>query len=142
MYQPFKYQLREYQQSHDQETLVNIFNIPNNNKSVREQSNNRHAGTHMNNTELIKFIEDIIVEPAAWLLDSLDYQHNKRTFDLCNKHNITVYRIPPNTTGWLQPCDIVLLGPAIQMVRIIFLTEFCVGARQHNNRLQCPAKRR
>ena len=32
-------------------------------------------------------------------------------------HNITVYRIPPNSTGWLQPCDIVLFGPAKQKVR-------------------------
>ena len=28
-----------------------------------------------------------------------------------------MYRIPPNTTGWLQPCDIVLFGPAKQKVR-------------------------
>ena len=47
----------------------------------------------------------------------IGYHCNKRTIDLCNKHNITVYRIPPNTTGWLQPCDIVLFGPAKQMVR-------------------------
>ena len=71
---------------------------------------------------MIKFIEDIIVEhtqdqPGALFLDSLGYQHNSRTLDLCNKHNITVYRIPPNTTGWLQPCDVVLFGPAKQRVR-------------------------
>ena len=28
-----------------------------------------------------------------------------------------MYRIPPNTTGWLQPCDVVLFGPAKQKVR-------------------------
>ena len=49
----------------------------------------------MNNDELIKFIEDIIVghtqdQPAAWLLDSLGYQHNNLTIDICNKHSITV----------------------------------------------------
>ena len=76
----------------------------------------------MNNVELIKFIEDIIVEhtqdqPAVWLLDSLGYQHSNRTIDIYNKHNITVYRIPPNTTGWLQSCDIVLFVPAKQKVR-------------------------
>ena len=32
-------------------------------------------------------------------------------------HNITVYRILPNRTGWLQPSDIVLFGPAKQKVR-------------------------
>ena len=55
--------------------LVNIFSIPNNNKSVRKQPNNQYAVTesgHINNTELIKFIDDIIAEhaqdqPAAWL---------------------------------------------------------------------------
>ena len=46
-----------------------------------------------------------------------DYQHNDRTTQTCNKHYITVYRIPPNTTGWLQPCDIVLFDPAKQKVR-------------------------
>ena len=76
----------------------------------------------MNNQQLIRFIEDIIVEhtqaqPAAWLLGSLGYQHNNHTLEVCNKHNITVYRIPPNTTGWLQPCDIVLFGPSKPKVR-------------------------
>ena len=104
---------------------VNIFNIIDNNKAVRDQYNIRYGGTelgHMNNDELIKFIEDIIVEhtqdqPAVWLVDSLCYQHNNRTIDICNKHSITVYRIPTNTSGWLQPCDIVLFGPAKQRVR-------------------------
>ena len=43
---------------------INIFNIPDN-KPVRDQPNNRYTGTesgHMNHNELIKFIEDIIVE--------------------------------------------------------------------------------
>ena len=35
-------------------------------------------------------------------LDSLGYQHNERTTQTCNKHNITVYRIPPHTTAWLH----------------------------------------
>ena len=49
----------------------------------------------MNNLELIKLIEDAIVEhtkdqTAALLLDSLGYQHNDRTIQTCNKYNITV----------------------------------------------------
>ena len=104
---------------------INIFNIPNNSKPVRDMYNNRYTGTesgNMNHNELIKFIEDIIVEhtqdkPAALFLDSLGYQHNKETTQTCNKHNITVYRIPPNTTAWLQPCDILLFGSAKQTVR-------------------------
>ena len=91
----------------------------------RDTAGYRYTGTesgNMNNDELIKFIEDIIVEctqdrPAALFLDSLGYQHNNRTIETCNKHNITVYRIPPNTTAWLQPCDVVLFGLAKQKVR-------------------------
>ena len=69
-----------------------------------------------------KFIETIIVQhtqdqPAALLLDSQGYQHNDFTTQTCNYHNITLYRKPPNTTGWLQPCDIVLFDPAKQVVR-------------------------
>ena len=59
---------------------INIFNIPNNDKPVRDTAGNRYTGTEsgkMNNDELIKFIEDIIVEhtqdrPAAFLLTHLD----------------------------------------------------------------------
>ena len=65
----------------------------------------------------IIIVEHTQDQPAAWLMDSLGYQHNNRTIYICNKHSITGYRIPPNTTGWLQPCDIVLFGPAKQMVR-------------------------
>ena len=71
----------------------------------------------MNNDELIKFIEDIIAEhtqdqPAALFLDSLEYQHNDKTTQICNKHNITLYRIPVNSIAWLQPWDVLLFGPA------------------------------
>ena len=57
----------------------------------------------MNNDELIKFIEEIIVEhtqdqPAAWLLDSVGYQHNSRTLEVCNKHNIEY--LPILLTGY------------------------------------------
>ena len=62
-------------------------------------------------------VEDIQDQPAALLLDSVGYQHNDRTTQTCNKHNITLYRIPPNTTAWLQPRDVLLFGPAKQMVR-------------------------
>ena len=91
---------------------INIFHIPNNNQPVRGQHNNRYVGTesgNMNNDELIKFSEDIIVENTQDQPAALGYRHNK--------HNITVCRIPPNSTAWLQPCDIVLFGPAKQMVR-------------------------
>ena len=88
----------------------NIFNIPNNNKPVREHIN-RYTGTEsgsMNNNELIKLIEDIIVEhtqdqPAALFLDSLGYQYNDHTTQICNKNNISVYRRPANFATWLKP---------------------------------------
>lgn len=52
----------------------------------------------MNNHQLIKYIEDTIVEhtqdlPAALLLNSVGYQNNDRHTQICNKHKITVYRI-------------------------------------------------
>ena len=73
--------------------------MPNNNKSVRDQLNNRYGS--MNNDELVKFIVDTIAErkqdqPAASLLDSLGYQHNDRTAFACSQHNITY--IPSNIT--------------------------------------------
>ena len=76
----------------------------------------------MSNDELIKIIEDIIVEhtqyqPAVLLLDSLGYQHNDPATQTRNKHNTTVYKVPPNTTAWLPPFDALLLGPAKQKVR-------------------------
>ena len=80
-----------------------------------------NSGTTKYIINIFKFIEIIIVEHTqhhltACLLDSLGYQHSNRTIDICNKHYITVYRIPPKTTGWLQPYDIVLFGPAKQKV--------------------------
>ena len=66
---------------------------------------------------LLNIIEHTQDQPAALLLDSLGYQHNDRTSQTRNKHNITVYRIPPNTTGWLQPWDVVVFGPAKNKVR-------------------------
>ena len=63
------------------------------------------------------------VETISCIVHNIIYQHSNvsttqsRTVEVCNKHNITVYRIPLNTTGWLQPCDIVLFGPAKQKVR-------------------------
>ena len=76
----------------------------------------------MNNNELIKFIDDIIAEhthdqPSASLLDSIGYKHNGRTTQTCKKHNTTLFRIPTNTTAWLQPCDELLFGSAKQKVR-------------------------
>ena len=52
------------------------------------------------------------------LLDPLGYLHNDGTTPTCNKHNITVYRIPPNTTAWLQLCDVLVFGSAKQKVDI------------------------
>ena len=60
----------------------------------------------------VLYIEHIQDQPAALLLDLLGYQHNDKTTQICNKH---MYRIPPNTSGWLQPYDIVLLGSVKQM---------------------------
>ena len=61
-----------------------MFNISNNSKPVRDTAGNRYTGTesgNMNNEQLIRFIEDIIVEhtpdkSVALFLDSLGFQHN------------------------------------------------------------------
>jgi len=106
---------------------INVFNIIGNTEPIFDDYHNRYTATDsgaMNNDELIKFIETIIVEhtkdkPAALILDALGYQHNDRTKQICNKHNITLYKVPPNTTGWLQPCDVTLFGPTKQKVRSV-----------------------
>ncbi len=65
----------------------------------------------------VSTVEHTQERPAALILDALGYQHNERTKQICNKHNITLYKVPPNTTGWLQPCDVTLFGPTKQKVR-------------------------
>ena len=45
-------------------------------------------------------------------MDALGYQHNERTKQIVNKHNITLYKVPSNSTAWIQPCHVLLLGPA------------------------------
>ena len=48
-------------------------------------------------------------------LDAASINRSGITRELCNKNNITVVRIPPNTTAWLQPCEV--FGPAKNKVR-------------------------
>ena len=60
----------------------------------------------MNNDELIKLIETIIVEytqdqPTVLLLDSLGYQHNDRATRTCNTHSITLQRTYEQFSGAL-----------------------------------------
>ena len=89
-------------------------------------------GGSMTPERLLNFINPVIIKdtdraPAALfldaasinrsdatrLLDSLGYQHNDRTIDMCNKHTITVYRTPPNTTGRRCGTNISLIGHQI-----------------------------
>ena len=56
----------------------------------------------MNNDEFIKFIEDIIVEHTQDQPQLGCWTH------LAQHYNVSY------TTGWLQPCDIVLFGPSKQ----------------------------
>ena len=74
-------------------------------------------------------------QPAAWLLESIDYQHNNRTIDLCNKHSITVYRIPPNTTGWLQPCDSIVWSTDLWTNRCEQVTTRVTTAQLYTHRI-------
>ena len=50
-------------------------------------------------------------------LDAASINRSDITIEPCNKNNITVVRIPPNATAWLQPCDVLLCGPAKNKVR-------------------------
>ena len=106
-------------------SMTECFNIRSNTKPFTDSNNNQYVGAksvNMNQKQLINFVNEVIIKytkgrTAALYMDSLGYQHNKNTMAHCNNNNITVYRIPPNTTGWLQPCDIVLFDPAKQMVK-------------------------
>ena len=95
-----------------------VFNIQSNTKPVTDSNNNQYAGTksgNMNQKQLINFVNEVTIKytegrPAALNMDSLRYQHNKNTIAHCNNNNITVYRIPPNTTIWLvttMRCSII-----------------------------------
>ena len=55
--------------------------------------------------------------PAVLLLDVASINRSDATRELCNKNNIIVVPIPRNTTAWLQPCDVFVLGSAKNKVR-------------------------
>ena len=50
-------------------------------------------------------------------LDAASINRSDATRELCNNNNITIVPIPPNTTAWLQPCDVLVFGPAKNKVR-------------------------
>ena len=71
---------------------------------------------------LFNFINQVIIKhtdgaPAALFLDAASINRSDATRELCNKNNITVVPIPPNTTAWLQPWDVLVFGPAKNKVR-------------------------
>ena len=73
----------------------------------------------MTQERLLNFINQVIIKhtegtPAALFLDTASINRSDITRELCNKNNITIVPIPYNTTAWLQPCDVVLFGPARQ----------------------------
>ena len=41
---------------------------------------------------------------------------NRKVVNHHNKNNITIVSIPPNTTAWLQPCDVLVFGPGKKKV--------------------------
>ena len=75
----------------------------------------------MTQERLINFINQVIIKhtdgtPAALFLDAASINRSDATLELCNKNNITVVPIPPNTTAWL-PCGVLVFGPAKNKVR-------------------------
>ena len=79
-------------------------------------------GGSMTQKRLLNFINQVIIKhtdgaPAALFLDAASINRSDATRELCNKNNITVVPIPRNTTAWLQPCDVLVFGPAKNKVR-------------------------
>ena len=75
-------------------------------------------GGSMTPERLLNFINQVIIKhtdgaPAALFLGN----RSDATRELCNKNNIAIVPIPPNTTAWLQPCDVLVFGPAKNKVR-------------------------
>ena len=65
---------------------------------------------------ILNFINPVIIKhtdgiPAALFLDAASINRSDATLELCN-NNITIVSIPPNTTAWLQPCDVFVFGSA------------------------------
>ena len=71
---------------------------------------------------LFNFINQVIIKhtngtPAALFLDAASINRSDITRELCNKINTIEVRIPPNTTAWSQPCDVLLFGSVKNKVR-------------------------
>ena len=65
-------------------------------------------GGSMSQERLLNFTNQVIIKhtdgiPAALFLDAASINRSDATRETCNKNNITVVPIPPNTTAWLQP---------------------------------------
>ena len=68
-------------------------------------------GGSMTQDRLLNFINQVIIKhtdgsPAALFLDAASINPSDITKGLCSKNNLTIVPIPPNTTAWLQPCDV------------------------------------
>ena len=50
-------------------------------------------------------------------LDAASISRSDATRELCNKNNIIVRPISPNTSAWSQPCDVLVFGSAKNKVR-------------------------
>ena len=106
-------------------------NIPNNTINIhihipdRDKHGNLYTltkGGSMTQERLINVINQVITNhtdgiPAALFLDAASINRSDATHELCNKNNITIVPIPPNTTAWSQPCDVFVFGPPKNKVR-------------------------
>ena len=76
----------------------------------------------MTHERLLNFINQVVIKhtdgiPAALFLDTASINRSDITGELCDKNNITVVPIPPNTTVWLHSCGVLLFGPAKNKIR-------------------------
>ena len=76
----------------------------------------------MTQERLLNFINQVIIThtdsiPAALFIDAASINRSDATRELCNKNNIIIVPIPPNTTAWIQPWDVLVFSPTKHKVR-------------------------
>ena len=66
----------------------------------------------MTQERLLHVINQVIIKhtngtPAALILDAASINRSDATRELCNQNDITAIPIPPTTTAWLQPYEVL-----------------------------------
>ena len=113
LYRTFSNKYKEYQQCTNKENWS-----PN-----RKRRLSYRVFTDRTEEQAVKqLIEKYISTEIDWyieclFLDTASINRSDATRELCNKNNIIIVPIPPNTTAWIQPWDVFVFGPAMNKVR-------------------------